>query len=141
MTRYAYVAVGPDGQIAKGIEKADSREGAELALYDRELRDISVSESKTFLQVDVLAKRVKREEVMHLSRQLAAFIRAGLPFIDAVHTIGVEAKTSSVRRMMADVEDGLRRGRAPLGVPRPAPQDLSRLLPGHPPLGGADRPA
>ena len=121
MTRYAYVAVGPDGQIAKGIEKADSREGAELALYERELRDISVSESKTFLQVDVLAKRVKREEVMHLSRQLGAFIRAGLPLIDAVHTLGVEASNSSVRRMMADVEDGLRRG-----------EKLSECLDRHP---------
>ncbi len=110
MTRYAYVAMRPDGQIAKGIEKADSREAAELALYERELRDISVSESKTFLQAELLAKRVKREEVMHLSRQLGAFIRAGLPLIDAVHTLGVEAKNSSVRRMMADVEDGLRRG-------------------------------
>ncbi len=47
---------------------------------------------------------------MHLSRQMAAFIRAGLPILDAVHTIGDEADNSSVRRMMADIEDGLRSG-------------------------------
>ena len=57
-----------------------------------------------------LQRRVKREEVMHLSRQLGAFVAAGLPLIDAVHTLGVEARNSSVRAMMRQVEDGLRRG-------------------------------
>ena len=31
---------------------------------------------------------MKRVEVMHLSRQLAAFIGAGLPLLEAVQTIG-----------------------------------------------------
>ncbi|HEY3716595.1 MAG TPA: type II secretion system F family protein [Jatrophihabitantaceae bacterium] len=110
MTRYAYVAVAPGGEFAKGVHKADSREAAEIALYERELRDIRLVEKKSVLQFEVTAQRVKREELMHLSRQLSAFVRAGLPLIDAVHTLGSEAKNSSVRRMMADVEEGLRAG-------------------------------
>ncbi|GAA4094042.1 type II secretion system F family protein [Nocardioides kongjuensis] len=47
---------------------------------------------------------------MHLSRQIAAFLRAGLPILDAVHSIGAESENSSVRRMMHDIEDGLRTG-------------------------------
>ncbi len=47
---------------------------------------------------------------MHLSRQIAAFLRAGLPILDAVHSIGTESENSSVRRMMHDVEDRLRAG-------------------------------
>jgi type IV pilus assembly protein PilC len=58
----------------------------------------------------VSAPRVKRDELMHLSRQLGAFIQAGIPLIDAVHTIGQEAENSSVRRMMDEVETGLRGG-------------------------------
>jgi type IV pilus assembly protein PilC len=110
MTKYAYVAMRVDGQLAKGVEKADSREEAELALYERELRDIRLTEKKSVLKAEVSAPRVKREAVMHLSRQLGAFVRAGLPLIDAVHTLGIEANNSSVRRMMADVEEGLRGG-------------------------------
>ncbi len=110
MTRFSYVAVGPDGLRATGVAKAASREAAELALYERELREIRVTEKKGFLRAEVSAPRVKREEVMHLSRQLGAFVRAGLPLIDAVRTLGEEAKNSSVRRMMTEVEDGLRRG-------------------------------
>jgi type IV pilus assembly protein PilC len=108
--RFSYVATDPAGQTARGTEKADSRDAVELALYERELRDIRIEEKKSFLQFELSAKRVKREEVMHLSRQLGAFVRAGLPLIDAVHTLGEEAANSSVRRMMLEIEEGLRGG-------------------------------
>jgi type IV pilus assembly protein PilC len=110
MPKFAYVAVAPDGQESKGVEKADSRGAAELALYDRELRRIQVSEKKGFMQLELSASRIKRDDLMHLSRQLAAFVRAGLPVLEAVHTIGAESDNSSVRRVMNDIEDGLRSG-------------------------------
>ena len=72
MARFAYIATGPDGQLTAGTEKADSKAAAELALYERELRDIRVSEKKSFLKTEISAPRVKRDEVMHLSRQLSA---------------------------------------------------------------------
>src|SRR5438445_11406034 len=110
MPRFSYVATDTAGQTAKGTEKADSRDAVELALYERELRDIRIEEKKSLLQFELTAKRVKREEVMHLSRQLGAFVRAGLPLIDAVHTLGEEAGNSSVRRIMIEIEEGLRSG-------------------------------
>jgi type IV pilus assembly protein PilC len=110
MPRYAYIATDPAGLTATGIQKADNREAVEIALYERELRDIRISEKKSILQFEITATRVKREEVMHFSRQLAAFVRAGLPIIDAVHTLGEEAGNASLRRMMAEVEDALRGG-------------------------------
>lgn len=110
MPKYAYVAVGPDGLEARGVEKFDSRGAAELALYEREMRDIRVAEKTSFLQMELSGPRVKRADLMHLSRQMAAFVRAGLPILEAVHTIGEEATNSSVRRVMQDIEDGLRSG-------------------------------
>jgi type IV pilus assembly protein PilC len=53
---------------------------------------------------------VKREQVMHLSRQLSAFIVSGLPLTDAVRALGSEADNSAVRAMMQEVEAGLRAG-------------------------------
>jgi type IV pilus assembly protein PilC len=110
MPRYAYIAVAADGHAAKGVEKADSRAAVELALYERELRNIRITEKKSFLQAEISGPRVKREDLMHLSRQLGAFVRAGLPVLDAVHTIGEESENSSVRRTMQDIENGLRGG-------------------------------
>ena len=110
MPKYAYVATSPDGTALKGTEKADTRTAAELALYDRQLRDIKVTEKKSLLQTEISGPRVKREDLMQLSRQMAAFIRAGLPILDAVHAIGEESDNSSVRRLMNEIEDGLRGG-------------------------------
>jgi type IV pilus assembly protein PilC len=110
MPKYAFSAVAPDGHQAKGVEKADSRAAVELVLYERELRDIRVTEKKSFLQMELTGPRVKRSDLMHLSRQMAAFVRAGLPILEAVHTIGEEATNSSVRRVMQEIEDGLRAG-------------------------------
>ncbi|MEN3308593.1 MAG: type pilus assembly protein PilC [Micromonosporaceae bacterium] len=110
MIRFAYRATAPDGRPVSGVTKADSRSAAELTLYRGALRDIRLTEKKGPLHVELTSPRVKREEVMHLSRQLGAFIRAGLPMIDAVHILGEEATNSSVRRMMREVEEGLRAG-------------------------------
>jgi type IV pilus assembly protein PilC len=110
MPKYAYVAIAPDGQEAKGIERAESRAAVELALYEKELRDIRVTERKSLLQLELSGPRIKRSDLMHMSRQMAAFVRAGLPILEAVHTIGEEAANSSVRRVMQEIEDGLRSG-------------------------------
>src|SRR5262245_20959592 len=74
------------------------------------MRNVQVAEKKGLLQAEISPQRVKRDELMHLSRQLGAFVKAGLPLIEAVHILGEEAGNTTVRSMMADVEDGLRRG-------------------------------
>ncbi len=110
MPKFAYVGMTLAGDRVTGTEKAASRGDAELALYERELRDLRVTEKKSVLQYEISGPRIKREEVMHLSRQVAAFLRAGLPILDAVHSIAQESDTASVRRMMNDIEDGLHTG-------------------------------
>ena len=110
MPRFAYVAVTPDGQQVKGKTRASSRGDAEVTLYGQDLRDLRVKEKKSILQYELSGPRIKKADVMHLSRQIAAFLRAGLPILEAVHTIGAESESSSVRRMMNEIEDGLRSG-------------------------------
>jgi type IV pilus assembly protein PilC len=110
MIKFAYTATESSGRLTSGTTRAASREAAELALYERELRGIRLVEKKGVLQAELTAPRVNRADIMHLSRQLGAFIRAGLPLVDAVHTLGEEARNSSVRRMMLEVEEGLRAG-------------------------------
>ena len=110
MNRYAYVATDPHGRRTTGVQKAINADAAALTLYERQLRDIRVTEKKSLLKLEVTEPRVKREVVMHLSRQLGAFVRAGLPLIEAVRILGEEAANSSVKRMLLQVEQGLRAG-------------------------------
>jgi type IV pilus assembly protein PilC len=110
MPKFAYVGVALDGNEVKGTHRAASRADAEVSLYERQVRHLRVTEKKSILQYELSGPRIKREAVMHLSRQIAAFLRAGLPILEAVHTIGTESENSSVRRMMNEIEDGLRSG-------------------------------
>ncbi len=110
MPKFAYVGVTLDGNEVKGTHRAATRSDAEVSLYERQMRHLRVTEKKSLLQYEISGPRIKREAVMHLSRQIAAFLRAGLPILDAVHTIGTEHENSSVRRMMNEIEDGLRSG-------------------------------
>ncbi len=110
MPKFAYVGLTLDGSPVKGTHKAASRADAEVALYARQVRHLRVTEKKSILQYEITGPRIKREAVMHLSRQIAAFLRAGLPILEAVQTIGSENENSSVRRMMNEIEDGLRSG-------------------------------
>jgi type IV pilus assembly protein PilC len=110
MPKFAYVGVTLDGNEVKGTQRAASRGDAEVSLYERHMRHLRVTEKQSILKYELSGPRIKREAVMHLSRQIAAFLRAGLPILEAVHTIGAENDNSSVRRMTNEIEDGLRSG-------------------------------
>jgi len=68
-----------------------------------------VREKKGF-NLELSQSRVKREHLMHLSRQLAAFIRAGIPILQAVQTIADETDKKAVKRVMTAINDDLRGG-------------------------------
>src|SRR5215203_1392953 len=110
MPSFTYTATSPTGDVARGTHKAASREAAELALYEQELRNIRVVEKQSILKAEITPTRVKRQEVMHLSRQLGAFIAAGLPLVDAIRLIGSESSNRTVRKLMSETEVGLRGG-------------------------------
>lgn len=110
MTKFAYAGVTEDGTEVKGIKSGSSIGDVQLALYDQGYRDLRVTEKQSVLQMDLVGSSIKRDDVMHLSRQMAAFLSAGLPILDAVRTIGAETESAPVRRMMAQIEEGLRTG-------------------------------
>jgi type IV pilus assembly protein PilC len=110
VTSYAYTATGPDGRTVSGTKSAATREAAEFALHMADMTNIRVVEKKSILQFELFGSTVKREEIMHLSRQLSAFIRAGLPLIEAVHVLGEESGNKALQAMLHEIESGLRRG-------------------------------
>lgn len=61
-------------------------------------------------QIELFGSSVKRDDLMHLSRQLAAFVQAGVPIIDAVRILGEEARRPALRATMQDIEERLRGG-------------------------------
>jgi len=110
MPRFDYAALAADGSAVSGSRRADTPGQVELDLYERRYHDIRVREHKGLSTIQISAARVKRVDVMHLSRQLAAFISAGLPILEAVETIGTEVKNTTLRTIMVETAEGLRTG-------------------------------
>jgi type IV pilus assembly protein PilC len=53
---------------------------------------------------------VKKKELMHFTRQLAVFVKAGIPITDALITIGDETEDVALRRALGNLVDDLRNG-------------------------------
>ena len=62
------------------------------------------------MQLELTKTRIKRSELMHLSRQLSAFIRAGVPILDAIQVLTDESASRGVQRVMAEIGEDLRSG-------------------------------
>lgn len=65
---------------------------------------------KSVLQFELTAKKVPRKDLMHFSRQLAVFIQAGIPILDALEAIHEEMGSKLLRRIVEDVMEQLRSG-------------------------------
>ncbi len=65
---------------------------------------------KSIWQYELTRRKVKREEVMQFSRQLSAFIRAGVPILEAIETFASESGDKAFRAALADIGQSLRRG-------------------------------
>lgn len=59
---------------------------------------------------EVIPARITGKDLMHLSRQLAAFLRAGIPILDGLNLLARDTSNATLRRTLDDVADGLRQG-------------------------------
>jgi type IV pilus assembly protein PilC len=110
MGRFTYVARTSEGTEVKGTLHAPSISGARAALIDRNLSVEQVEARKSVLRRHVGRGKVPRPELMHFSRQLAAFVRAGVPLLESIEVIGEEASNPKMRQTMATIAEGLRAG-------------------------------
>ncbi len=110
MQRYKYVAVGADGAKQAGVISAPTAVSARYELMARELKVRSLRERKKFNQIEITKKKVKALDIANLSRQLSAFLRAGIPILDALEAISSEVESPVLRQMLTELADQLRGG-------------------------------
>src|SRR6266478_8400341 len=65
---------------------------------------------KSIWQFEITKKRVPRADLMNFSRQLAAFIRAGIPILEAIDTFAQEAGNRTFKEALVDIGASLRQG-------------------------------
>jgi type IV pilus assembly protein PilC len=110
MATFTYTARGEDGRTVRGKVEAGSLKGAMTGLVDRELEVVDIRERKSVLQFEITKDKLPLAEVMHFSRQLAAFVRAGVPLIDALEVIAEESENKTLRRILDAIGEEIRTG-------------------------------
>ena len=110
MATFKYTAVTGDGKQVKAAIEGVSLTSAENDLLRQNLRVVKIREKKGFSQIEISPERVPRQEVMHFSRQIAAFVRTGIPIIDAVQVVEEGTGNKRFRSILAEVREQLEGG-------------------------------
>lgn len=109
--KYKYTATDLSGAQVTGATEGESPTAAGLALLDQGLHVTAIHEHTGILQFQITKKKVPRKELMQFSRQLAVFLRSGIPVIDALEVIQEEmGKKSLFREVLDDMIESLRSG-------------------------------
>jgi type IV pilus assembly protein PilC len=80
-TKYRYKALDAAGKTVSGVETAGSSGAVHIALIGRGFQPLEVELQKSMLNFEITKKKVPRKDVMNFSRQLAVFMRAGIPIM------------------------------------------------------------
>jgi type IV pilus assembly protein PilC len=110
VARFAYKALDEDGKQVRAVVESDTLVAARAAVAERKLELVKIKEKKGALNFELTKKKIPPQAIMHFSRQLAAFVRAGLPILDALEVIGDESDSPVLKRVLREVREALRGG-------------------------------
>src|SRR4051795_11914518 len=110
MSKFEFTAIAADGATITGVESGADMTVVRRLLREQSLQPVRLSEKKSIWQMEISHKRVPRKELMHFSRQLAVFVRAGIPILDALEVIADETGDRLFQRVLLDMADALRAG-------------------------------
>jgi type IV pilus assembly protein PilC len=110
MTTYRYAAIDEAGQSVTGSVTAETVDEVASELAARGLNVTRLDRRRRFTEIEIGARKIKPAELMHFSRQMAAFIRSGVPILEAIEVIQEEARDKTLRAALPEIAASLRRG-------------------------------
>ena len=122
MPKFRFTATTPDGTKVSGLENALTVGMARRALIARDLAPENVREKKGILSFEIIKKKVKRRDLMHFSRQMAVFMKAGIPVLESMEVMTEEVGDKTFERVLAEMSDSLRAGETFAGAAEEHPE-------------------
>jgi type IV pilus assembly protein PilC len=110
LTDYQFKALDATGKQIAGVETAASTGAAHVALLARGLQPLEVTTKKNILAFEITQKKVPRKDLTNFTRQLAVFMRAGIPIMEALEVITEETQNKMLKNVLLDMIDSLRAG-------------------------------
>lgn len=112
MNSYQYIAKDKKGQTVSGVLQAVSQPEAADILHKQELVVVSVELSKnTLSRAKHADKKVKLDDLVIFSRQLATMIDAGIPLVNSLGILSEQIENENLRGVInnvcKDIEAGM----------------------------------
>jgi type IV pilus assembly protein PilC len=107
---FKWAALDSAGKRVTGVEVALSSGAVHMALLERGLEPLEVTTRKSVFSLEITKKKVPRSDVMNFTRQLAVFMKAGIPIMESLEVIVEETQNKLMRAVLRDVYDSLRAG-------------------------------
>ena len=114
--RYTYRAYSPRGKLEERVASGESAASIHRDLIDRGYRVVSVRPVRSgwrwlYRELPTFF-RVKTADLILFSRQLATFIRVGVPITDAIKLLQEASSSGAFRAALEDIYDDLEAGEA-----------------------------
>jgi len=110
LNQYHYKALDAAGKTVSGTEDALSTGAAHVALLAKGLQPLEVTTKKSVLKFEITQKKVPRKDLTNFTRQLAVFMKAGIPIMEALEVITEETQNKMLKGVLGEMIDGLRSG-------------------------------
>jgi len=110
MAKFKYHATTEAGSRTTGVATATSLKTAMAGLVEQGLTVSQLKPKRNALKFEITKEKLPQGELMHFSRQLSAFVRAGIPLIEALEVIEEEADDKTLRMVLVGVRESLTTG-------------------------------
>jgi len=107
MAKFKYLATTETGTKARGVATATSLKTAMAGLVEQGFTVSQLKPKRNVLKFEITKEKLPQGELMHFSRQLSAFVRAGIPLIEALEVIEEEADDKTLRMVLQGVRESL----------------------------------
>ena len=102
MPGFKYVAVAPDGAKVRAKAEAVNLDSLRNELLARQLDVKKIRRQRKFTEIELTKRRVPRTDLMHFSRQVAAFVRAGIPLVEALEIVRESASNARLQEILTE---------------------------------------
>lgn len=113
MAKFKYAVTTASGEQLVGTMTGSSIDGVTESLTRQGMQVRVVKpEAHRLLQLELTPRKVKPVQLADFSRHLAAFVKAGVPLVDALGIIEEESTSKALRKVVRDVAQSLQFGQS-----------------------------
>ncbi len=112
MQAYNYLAYDRRGKTQKGVLEGDSERVVRQLLREKRLTPVKVTQVRQSLSLFRMRERIRRNDLMLITRQLATLVGSGMPLEQSLRLMAEQAENVVVKRLVSSVRSQVTEGRS-----------------------------